>query len=95
MAAKGYPGDYLKGSVIEGLEAAAAVEGVEIFHAGTKADGGRILANGGRVLDVCALGKTVGEAQARAYQAVDRIRWPDGFCRRDIGFRAVEREKAT
>ena len=95
MAAKGYPGNYAKGSVIEGLDAAAAVEGVEIFHAGTMADGGRILANGGRVLDVCALGKTVGEAQARAYAAVDRIRWPDGFCRRDIGFRAVERERAV
>src|SRR6516165_9490598 len=92
MAAKGYPGAAAKGSVIEGLAAAAEIEGVEIFHAGTKADGGRILANGGRVLDVCALGKTVGEAQARAYRAVDRIRWPDGFCRRDIGFRAVERE---
>src|SRR5215813_12736474 len=93
MAAKGYPGATAKGSVIEGLEAAAEIEGVEIFHAGTKADGGRILANGGRVLDVCALGKTVGEAQARAYRAVDRIRWPEGFCRRDIGFRAVERQK--
>jgi phosphoribosylamine---glycine ligase len=93
MAAKGYPGSYAKGSPIEGLEAAAAVEGVEIFHAGTSADGARILANGGRVLNVCALGKTVGEAQARAYQAVDRIRWADGFCRRDIGFRAVERER--
>jgi phosphoribosylamine--glycine ligase len=94
MAAKGYPGSYAKGSVIEGLDAAAKVEGVEIFHAGTKADGSRILANGGRVLNVCALGKTVGDAQARAYAAVDRIRWADGFCRRDIGFRAVEREKA-
>jgi phosphoribosylamine--glycine ligase len=92
MAAKGYPGATAKGSVIEGLEAAAEIEGVEIFHAGTKADGGRILANGGRVLDVCALGKTVGEAQARAYRAVDRIRWAEGFCRRDIGFRAVQRE---
>jgi phosphoribosylamine---glycine ligase len=93
MAAKGYPGSYAKGSVIEGLDAAAAVEGVEIFHAGTKAEGGRILANGGRVLNVCALGKTVGEAQARAYQAIDRIKWAEGFCRRDIGFRAVERER--
>ena len=93
MAAKGYPGDYARGSVIEGLDDAAKVEGVEIFHAGTKADGSRILANGGRVLNVSALGKTVGEAQARAYAAVDRIRWPDGFCRRDIGFRAVERER--
>jgi phosphoribosylamine---glycine ligase len=93
MAAKGYPGNYAKGSPIDGLEAAAAVEGVEIFHAGTSADSARILANGGRVLNVSALGKTVGEAQARAYQAVDRIRWADGFCRRDIGFRAVAREK--
>jgi phosphoribosylamine--glycine ligase len=94
MAAKGYPGATAKGSVIEGLGAAAEVEGVEIFHAGTWAHDGRIVANGGRVLNVCALGKTVGEAQARAYAAVDRIRWPDGFCRRDIGFRAVEREGA-
>ncbi len=94
MAAKGYPGDTMKGSVIEGLEAAAALEGVEIFHAATRADGGRVLANGGRVLDVCARGKTVAEAQARTYRAVDRIDWPDGFCRRDIGFRAVERERA-
>jgi phosphoribosylamine---glycine ligase len=93
MAAKGYPGSYAKGSVIEGLDAAATVEGVEIFHAGTKSEGGRILANGGRVLNVSALGKTVGEAQARAYEAIDRIKWADGFCRRDIGFRAVARER--
>jgi phosphoribosylamine--glycine ligase len=93
MAAKGYPGDYEKGTRIEGLDAAAQVEGVEIFHAGTKAEGAHILANGGRVLNICARGKTVREAQARAYQAVDRIDWPQGFCRRDIGWRAVEREK--
>jgi phosphoribosylamine--glycine ligase len=93
MAAKGYPGPYARGGVIEGLEEAAAVEGVEIFHAGTKAEGGRILANGGRVLNVSAIGKTVGEAQARAYQAISRIRWPDGFYRHDIGGRAVERER--
>ena len=92
MAAKGYPGNYDKGSVIEGLDAAAQVDGVEIFHAGTKADGNRILANGGRVLNVCARGKNVREAQRRAYAAVDLIRWPDGFCRRDIGWRAIERE---
>ena len=78
--------------MIDGLEAAAEVEGVEIFHAGTQRDGERILANGGRVLNVSALGKSVGEAQARAYEAVDRIKWSGGFCRRDIGFRAVERE---
>ena len=93
MAAKGYPGSYARGSVIEGLDAAAAVEGVEIFHAGTKAEGGRILANGGRVLDVSAIGQTVREAQARAYEAISRIRWPEGFYRHDIGRRAVEREK--
>jgi phosphoribosylamine--glycine ligase len=93
MAAKGYPGNYARGSVIEGLEEAARVEGVEIFHAGTKAEGGKVLANGGRVLNVTARGKTVSEAQARAYQAVDRVRWPDGFCRRDIGWQAVKRER--
>jgi phosphoribosylamine---glycine ligase len=92
MAAKGYPGNYERGTVIEGLDAAAAVEGVEIFHAGTKAEGGKILANGGRVLNVSAIGKSVREAQARAYEAVARIRWPEGFCRHDIGWRAVERE---
>jgi len=93
MAAKGYPGNYAKGSVIEGLDAAAQVEGVEIFHAGTKADGKRILANGGRVLNVCARGETVAQAQQRAYSAIDKINWPDGFCRRDIGWRAIAREK--
>jgi phosphoribosylamine--glycine ligase len=93
MAARGYPGEYARGSVIEGLDDAAKVEGVEIFHAGTKADGDRILANGGRVLDVSAIGKTVREAQARAYEAIARIRWPEGFYRHDIGWRAVEREK--
>jgi phosphoribosylamine--glycine ligase len=91
MAAKGYPGSYAKGSLIEGLEAAAAVDGVEIFHAGTRAEGGRILANGGRVLDICATAKSVKQARERAYAAVDRIRWPDGFCRRDIAWRAIER----
>ena len=94
MAAKGYPGDYQKGTPIEGLDDAATVEGVEIFHAGTISRDGAILANGGRVLNVCALGKTVTEAQRQAYAAVDRIQWPDGFCRRDIGWQAVEREKA-
>jgi phosphoribosylamine--glycine ligase len=92
MAAKGYPGNYAKGSEIAGLEDAMKIEGVEIFHAGTRREGGRILANGGRVLNVCALGKTVAQAKARAYEAVDKIEWPEGFCRRDIGFRAVERE---
>ncbi|UTD27677.1 phosphoribosylamine--glycine ligase [Bradyrhizobium sp. WD16] len=93
MAARGYPGDYARGSVIEGLDEAAKVEGVEIFHAGTRADGATIRANGGRVLNVTAIGESVAEAQRRAYAAVDRIRWPEGFCRRDIGWRAVAREK--
>jgi phosphoribosylamine--glycine ligase len=91
LATRGYPGAYGRGSVIEGLDAAAEVEGVEIFHAGTKAEGGRILANGGRVLDVCGLGATVREAQARAYEAVAHIRWPEGFYRHDIGWRTIER----
>ncbi len=92
MAAKGYPGDYAKGTTIEGLDDAAKVEGVEIFHAGTKADGDKILANGGRVLNITATAKTVSEAQRRAYEAIDRIQWPEGFCRRDIGWQAVARE---
>jgi phosphoribosylamine--glycine ligase len=89
MAAKGYPGSYAKGTAIEGLEDAAQVEGVEIFHAGTKSEVGKIVANGGRVLNVSAIGKTVAEAQQRAYAAVDRIKWPEAFCRRDIGKAAV------
>src|SRR5689334_14241961 len=93
MAAKGYPGDYKKGSVIEGLDEAAKVQGAEIFHAGTMAKDGAVIANGGRVLNVCASAATVTEAQARAYQAVDRIRWSDGFCRRDIAWQAVEAER--
>ena len=93
MAAKGYPGDYKKGTRIDGLDDAAKIDGVEIFHAGTVAKDGAILANGGRVLNVCTIGKTVTEAQARAYQAIDRIQWPDGFCRRDIAWQAVEQER--
>jgi phosphoribosylamine--glycine ligase len=94
MAARGYPGNYSKGSIIGGLDEAARIDGVEIFHAGTKADGDHIVSNGGRVLNICASGKTVREAQMRAYAAVDRIKWPDGFCRRDIGWRAIARENA-
>jgi phosphoribosylamine--glycine ligase len=93
MATKGYPGGYSKGSLIKGLDEAAKVDGVEIFHAGTQAEGDGILANGGRVLDITASGKTVAEAQRRAYQAVDRVDWPEGFCRRDIGWQAVARER--
>jgi phosphoribosylamine---glycine ligase len=94
MAAKGYPGDYSKGTRIEGLDEAAKIEGVEIFHAGTVEKDGAILANGGRVLNICASGSTVTEAQQRAYAAIDRICWPDGFCRRDIAWQAVEAEKS-
>lgn len=94
MAARGYPGTYAKGTVIENLEAAGKVDGVIVLHAGTAALDGRIVANGGRVLGVTARGHTVTEARERAYRAVDLIRWADGYCRRDIGWRAVEREKA-
>ncbi|MEZ5765140.1 MAG: phosphoribosylamine--glycine ligase [Xanthobacteraceae bacterium] len=93
MATKGYPGDYGKGSRIEGLAEAEAVDGVEIFHAGTKMQDGHLVASGGRVLNVCALGASVSEARQRAYEAVGKIRWPEGFCRSDIGWRAVERER--
>ncbi|MFA6264791.1 MAG: phosphoribosylamine--glycine ligase [Pseudolabrys sp.] len=95
MAANGYPGPYQKGTVIKGLDDAARIEGVEIFHAGTKDENSSIVANGGRVLNVCARGKTVAEAQARAYSAVDKIIWPEGFCRRDIGGQAIARETAN
>jgi phosphoribosylamine--glycine ligase len=95
MAAKGYPGDYAKDTQIRGLEAARAVPGVEIFHAGTRRDGNRLLAVGGRVLGITARGKTVAEAHARAYEAVRAIDWPGGFCRTDIGWRAVARERGT
>jgi phosphoribosylamine---glycine ligase len=92
MATKGYPDSYPKGSEIRGLDKAAKVEGVQIFHAGTKlgSDGKTMLANGGRVLNISALAPTVAEARARAYQAVDLIDWPEGFCRRDIAWRALK-----
>lgn len=93
MAAEGYPGEPRKGTRIEGLEAAAAEADTMVFHAGTASGpDGVILANGGRVLGICGRGSSVAAAQARAYAAVDRIRWPEGFCRRDIGWRAVARE---
>ncbi|MER8835740.1 phosphoribosylamine--glycine ligase [Mesorhizobium sp. M0909] len=94
MAARGYPGAPEKGSVIRGVEAAAG-EGVEIFHAGTAINGGALVANGGRVLNITATGRTVGEAQKRAYAALDRIDWPQGFCRRDIGWLALAREQSN
>ena len=89
MAALGYPGRYQKGSEIRGLDEALSLDGVTVFHAGTKAEGGTILADGGRVLGVGARAPSVAKAQKRAYEAVDRINWPEGFCRRDIGWRAM------
>jgi phosphoribosylamine---glycine ligase len=91
MAAKGYPGDVVKGSAIRGLDLARSQEGVEIFHAGTALRGDQLVASGGRVLNVTALGATPQQAQRRAYAAVDAIDWPEGFCRRDIGWRAIAR----
>ena len=89
MAAQGYPGDYAKGSVIAGLEDCPDDSFHKVFHAGTRLEGGQVLAYGGRVLNVTARGATLAQAQARAYGMVDRIDWPDGFCRRDIGWRAL------
>jgi phosphoribosylamine--glycine ligase len=91
MATRGYPGAVEKGSEIRGLEKAEAQESVLVFQAGTRTESGRLLADGGRVLAVTATAPTVAEAQTRAYHAVDCIDWPQGFCRRDIGWRAVER----
>jgi phosphoribosylamine--glycine ligase len=89
LATNGYPGDYPRGSVIRNLEQAAQVPGVRIFHAGTSFRQGNLVADGGRVLTVSALGADLREARDRAYQAIDRIDWPDGICRRDIGWRAM------
>ncbi len=91
MAAKGYPGAYDKGSEIRGLDAANAMPDANVFHAGTALQGGKIVATGGRVLAVTATGATALEAQTKAYAAIDKIDWPGGFCRRDIGWRAVKR----
>ena len=94
MAANGYPGTPEKGGTIEGIEAAEAT-GARVFHAGTALDpSGRLVAAGGRVLNVTALGADTAEAQANAYAAVDLIDFPSGFCRRDIGWREIEREQA-
>ena len=96
MAAEGYPGTYKKNTVIHGFEKAAALEDSIVFHAGTaRNDEGEIIATGGRVLGVTAWADDVATAQSRAYQAVDCITWPEGFCRRDIGWRAVARVKAA
>ncbi|HEX3595497.1 MAG TPA: phosphoribosylglycinamide synthetase C domain-containing protein, partial [Polyangiaceae bacterium] len=88
IAAAGYPGMPKEGDVIAGLDEAAAVEGVEIYHAGTRRRGADVVTAGGRVLGVTAQGTTLAEASGRAYRAVDRIRFPGMQCRRDIGARA-------
>lgn len=93
MAARGYPGPALRGTRIGGIEEAERVDGVSVMHAGTRTEGDEIVSDGGRVLTVTALGRTVAEARDRAYAAVDRIDWPEGFCRRDIGWREIARER--
>lgn len=92
LAARGYPGKPLKGTAIRGLERAAAIPGVHVFHAGTRREGERLVADGGRVLAVCAAAPDLRAARAAAYRAVDVIDWPEGFCRRDIGWRALARK---
>jgi phosphoribosylamine--glycine ligase len=89
MAAKGYPDVYEKGSEIKGIEKADALLGVKVFHAGTAVQGDKTLAVGGRVLGVTAIGETIAEAQQRCYHAVAQIDWPEGFYRKDIGWRAL------
>jgi phosphoribosylamine--glycine ligase len=91
MATHGYPGHYARGSEIAGLDEAGRIPGVTIFHAGTRYADGRLIADGGRVLGVAARAPSVPQAQELAYSAVDRIAWPEGFCRRDIGWRAIGR----
>lgn len=94
MAAKGYPDAYEKNTLIENVDGLDTQE-VQIFHAGTRRENDEVRAIGGRVLNITARGQTVAQAQTRAYDAVDSINWPDGFCRRDIGWRAIERENKT
>jgi phosphoribosylamine--glycine ligase len=89
MAARGYPGEPVRGSTISGIEDAEAAPGVVVFHCGTREVDGVVFADGGRVLAITALGNSVAEARKRAYEAVDRIKWPEGFCRRDIGWRGI------
>lgn len=95
MAAKGYPGKYEKGTPIAGTNALKDMKSVQLFHAGTMLDNsGALISTGGRVLGVVGLGNSISQAQHHAYQGVDKINWPEGFCRRDIGWRAIEREEA-
>jgi len=92
MAARGYPGPIARGSQIRGLERACSLDDVVVFHAGTRRSEDRILANGGRVLGITATGRDVRAAAERAYEAVALVDWPEGFCRSDIGWRAMDRK---
>ncbi len=95
MAANGYPGSYEKGSEIKGLDGASDDKDIEIFHAGTQRKGASITASGGRVLNITARGSSVKAARDKAYNAIAEINWPEGFCRKDIGWRAIEREEKS
>jgi phosphoribosylamine--glycine ligase len=90
MASQGYPGDYMKGQSISGIEAADGIEDVKVFHAGTKLDGDTVLTTGGRVLGVTALGDTIPQAKLNAYTAVQNVRWKGSWCRKDIGDKAAK-----
>jgi phosphoribosylamine--glycine ligase len=91
LAAEGYPGEYRKNDPIAGLDADAGLDDAKIFHAGTRRRDGEVLTSGGRVLCAVALGANVAEAQRKAYALADRISWNGAFCRRDIGWRAIDR----
>jgi phosphoribosylamine--glycine ligase len=93
MAAGGYPDNYRKGDLIEGIHAADDKH-CKVFHAGTQVSNGHVVTAGGRVLCVCALGETVAEAQKQAYRCIGRIKWPDMYYRKDIGYRAIAREES-
>jgi phosphoribosylamine--glycine ligase len=90
MASGGYPGDYEKGKKITGLDEADRIKDVVVFHAGTAAKDGQIVTNGGRVLGVTALGQTIADAKAKAYEAVDRIKFDGAYCRSDIADKAIK-----
>lgn len=92
LAAGGYPGDYAKGDVINGLDAAAKIEG-KVFHAGTSLKDGQVVTNGGRVLCATAMGSTVADAQQQAYRLAKEVSWNGSFYRTDIGYRAIARER--
>src|SRR5580698_816960 len=91
VAARGYPGQPLRGSRIEGIESAESTRGVAVLHGSTRDIDGTIFADGGRILTITALGSNVADARERAYAAIDLVKWPDGFCRRDIGWPALSR----